>query len=151
MGGKVMMRKSGGLVAVAVFSAIVMVVLFANSPSAEAKGNCQAKLLESSYNCSFVDNDFAPFTECWDFFTGGTSQYFDLDNSVEDYGCACDPSGNLNRAVFDNSSSSFECEDSARFFLLTGKINGKKLSVQGVGASGEQYVGTCTISSSPCP
>ena len=144
------MRKSTGLLAVAMFSAVVM-VLFANSPSAEAKGNCQAKLLQNSYNCSFVDNDFPPFTECWDFFTGGLSQYFDLDNSVEDYGCACDPAGKFNSAVFDNSSSSFECEDGERFYVLTGKISGKKLSVQGIGASGEQYVGTCTISSSPCP
>lgn len=140
------MRQISGLVAAAFVSAIVM-VLFASS--AQAKGNCQAKLVGNSYNCSFVDNDFPPFTECWDFFTGGVSQYFDLANG-SDYGCACEPSGKLNSAVFDNSSSAFECTDDGAPFTLNGKISGKKLSVQGIGADGEQYVGTCTLSSSPC-
>ena len=140
------MGRSTGLVVVAVFSAIVM-GLFANSPSAEAGGNCQAKLVGKSYDCSFNDNDSGPFTECWDFFTGGDSQYFDLDNG-EDYGCACDASGS---SKFNHSANTFECSDSVAPYSFNGKIEGKKLSVQGVGADGEQYIGTCTLRSSPCP
>jgi hypothetical protein len=149
---KAIMGRSTGLVAVAVFSAIVM-GMFANSTSAEAKGNCQAALVGKSYNCSFTDNDFPPFQECWGFFTGGVSRYFDLNNGVDDYGCACDPTGSSNSPSFDNSSNTFECSGSNNVtsFLFNGKIGGKKLSVQGVGSSGEQYVGTCTPRSSSCP
>ena len=122
--------------------------LFANAPSAEAGGNCQAKLVGKSYDCNLNDNDFGPFTECWEFFTGGDSQYFDLDNGQTDFGCACDASG---PSKFDHSADTFECSDSAAPYSYNGKIEGKKLSVQGVGASGEQYIGTCTLRSSPCP
>lgn len=132
-----------------VCSAIVTGLL-ASSPSAKAGGNCEAKLVSKSYDCSFSDNDFPPFTECWSFFTGGASQYFDLDNGFDDYGCACNPAGSTNTALFDNSGSAFECSDNNQPFMFNGKIKGKKLSVQGVGSSGEQYVGTCVPRSSPC-
>ena len=141
------MGRSSGLVVVAVFSAIVM-GLFANSPSAQAGGNCQAKLVGKSYDCSINDNDYPSFTQCWDFFTGGDSQYFDLNNGQTDFGCACDASG---PSKFNDSANTFECSDSAAPYSYNGKIEGKKLSVQGVGADGEQYIGTCTLRSSPCP
>lgn len=140
------MGRSTGLVVAAVFSAIVM-GLFANSPSAEAGGNCQAKLVDKSYDCSFNDNDFAPFTQCWEFYTGGDSQYFDLDNGVGDYGCACDASGS---SKFNHSANTFECSDGVEPYSFNGKIDGKKLSAQGVGADGEQYIGTCKLRSSAC-
>jgi hypothetical protein len=142
------MVRSRILVTVAVCSAI-LVGLFANSPSAEA-GNCEAKLVNHSYNCVFQDNDFAPFTECWDIGTGGVSQYFDMYNGVE-YGCGCDATGSANSPKFNNSANTFECSDSEAPFTFIGKIDGKKLVVQGVGSTGEQYVGTCTLRTSVCP
>ncbi len=121
-------------------------VLLVNFSSVEAGGNCQAKLVGKSYDCNFTDNDFPPFTECWTFFTGGVSQYFDFDNGFADYGCACNPMG----SSFDKSPSSFECSDNTAPFSINGKIKGKKLSVQGVGSPGEQYIGNCMLRSSPC-
>ncbi len=141
------MSRSSFLVRVAVCSAI-LVGLFANSPSAEA-GNCESKLVNHSYNCVFKDNDFPPFPECWDLFTGGVSQYFDMYNGDE-YGCGCDAKGSPNSPSFNNSPNTFECSDEFAPYSFMGKINGKKLSVQGIGADGEQYVGTCTLRTSPC-
>jgi hypothetical protein len=143
------MGRSSGLVTAAVCSAI-LVGMFANLPSAEAKSTCQAKLVDNSYDCNFKDNDFPPFTECWTFVTGGVSQYFDLFNGFDDYGCGCNATGGFNSPSYNESSSAFECSDHSAPFLLIGKIKGKKLSVQGVGSTGEQYIGTCTLRSSPC-
>jgi hypothetical protein len=143
------MGKSSGLLTVAVSSAILM-GLFANLPSAQAKNSCVAKLVDNSYDCNFKDNDFPPFTECWTFLSGGVSQYFDLNNGPDEYGCGCDVTGGSHSPSFNSSPNSFECSDSEAPFLLMGKIKGNKLSVQGVGSDGEQYVATCTLRSSPC-
>ena len=143
------MGRSSFLLSAAVCSAI-LVGLFANSPIAEAKGSCQAKLVDNSYDCTFKDNDFPPFTECWNFFTGDVSQYFDMDNN-DDYGCGCDAKGSSNAPSFNNSANTFECTDNFAPFMFIGKIDGKKLVVQGVGSNGEQYVGTCALRSTPCP
>jgi len=144
------MIKSGSLTVVAVFFAVVM-GLFANSPSAEAKGNCEAKVLNKSYDCEFQDNDFGTFSECWEFFDGGVSQYFDVENGFDDYGCACDPKGSFNSTLFDSSSNALECSDEDEAFSYNVKISGNKLTVQGVGAEGEQYVAICRLRSSLCP
>ena len=143
------MGGSRGLVTVAVCSAI-LVGLFANLPSAEANGTCQAKVVDKSYDCNFKDNNFPPFTECWNIGTGGVSQYFDVNNGFDEYGCGCDVTGSTNSPSFNNSANNFECTDSSAPFMFIVKIKGKKLSVQGVGSDGEQYVGTCTLRSSPC-
>jgi hypothetical protein len=139
------MKRATGLITLLISSAFA-IGLFANSPTAVASGNCGAKLLDKSYDCSLTDNEFGPSTQCWNFFSGGDSQYFDMDNG-DDYGCGCDASGSSN---FDHSDSAFECTDSAGPFSYNGKIKGKKLSVQGIGADGEQAIGTCTLRSSPC-
>src|SRR5260370_26416905 len=140
------MGRSSGLVTVAVCSAI-LVGLFANLPSAEAKSSCQAKLVDNSYDCTFNDNNFPPFSDCYEFVTGGASQYFDLFSGGGDWGCACDASGSSN---FDSSSSTFYCSFASDAFLVNGKVKGKKLSIQGIGSTGEQWIGTCTQRSSPC-
>jgi hypothetical protein len=140
-----LMSKSFALATVIVSSA-VFAGLFARVPSAQAKDTCESKLVDKSYQCSFTDNDSAPFDECFHFFTGGSSQYFDLDNGA-DYGCGCDAKG---ADSFNSSANTFECSDNLGAFMFVGKINGKKLSVQGVGSDGEQYVGTCVIRSTPC-
>jgi hypothetical protein len=62
--------------------------LFANS--AEASGNCEAKLVDKSYDCSFTDNTVPPSKNCAEFFTGGSSKFFDLNYAAFDWGCACD-------------------------------------------------------------
>ncbi|MGH7925299.1 MAG: hypothetical protein ACREQH_12000 [Candidatus Binatus sp.] len=142
------MGRSIRLVGVAVFSAIVIGV-FASSPSAEAMGNCQAKLVGNSYDCNFTDNNFPPFSNCYEFATGGESQYFDLYHPI-DWGCACDAKGSSNSPSFNSSSNTFECSDDSAPFLVNGKIKGKKLLVQGIGSNGEQWIGTCTLRSSAC-
>ena len=106
------MKRSDGFLTILMLSA-ALTVLLASSPGAEAAGNCQSKLVGKSYDCSFIDNDFAPFTECWDFFTGGFSQYFDFDNGFDEYGCACNPVG----SSFNASPSAFECSDNFRALL----------------------------------
>ena len=143
------MHRSAGFVVVAGFSAIVM-VLFANSSYAERNRNCEAKIVNNSYDCTFEDNDFPAFTDCFEFVTGGTSQNFDLLDVTFDYGCACDATGSSDSPSFNHSSSAFECTTSQAPFLFNGKIEGKKLSVQGIGSDGSQYVGTCTLRDSPC-
>ena len=140
------MKRSASFLTVLVLSAVA--VLLANWSSAEAGGgNCEGKLVSKSYDCNFTDNDFPPYSFCLEFGTGGASRYFDVVLGSADYGCACDPTG----SSFDESSSTFECSDNVDPFSLNGKIKGKKLSVQGVGSDGEQYIGTCTQRSSPCP
>ncbi len=138
------MKRSVMFLTVLVLSALT--VLLANWSSAEAGGNCQFKLVGKSYDCNFNDNDYPPFSNCLEFGVGGVSQYFDGALGPTDFGCACNAEG----SSFDKSPSSFECSDSTEAFSLNGKIKGKKLSVQGVGSLGEQYVGTCTLRSSPC-
>src|SRR5580700_5335721 len=106
------MKRSANFLTVLMLSAVV--ILVANLSSAEAGGNCQAKLVDKSYDCNFTDNDFPPFSDCLVFATGGVSQYFDGLLGSTDYGCACDPKG----SSFDKSSSTFECADSSSFFML---------------------------------
>lgn len=138
------MRRSVSFLTVLRLSAVT--VLLFNLSSAEAGGNCEGKLVNNSYNCNFTDNDFPPFSDCLKFGTGGVSQYFDGILGPSDFGCACNASG----SSFDKSPSSFECSDPNESFSLNGKIKGKKLSVQGVGSTGEEYIGTCTLRSAPC-
>jgi len=132
---------------VMVFSAVAM-VLIANSQSASG-GNCEGKLFGNSYDCSFKDNNTPPFNDCFEFGTLHISQFFDLGSDAAAWGCACDATGS-NSPSFNSSSSAFECSDDEAPFLVNGKIKGKKLSVQGIGADGEQFIGTCTLRSSPC-
>jgi|ERR1700722_7378507 len=138
------MKRGVSFLTVLVLSAVTVVL--ANAWSAEAGGTCEGKLLNNSYDCNFNDNVFGPSSDCLEFGTGGVSQFFDGVLGTADYGCACDVAG----GSFDRSSNTFECSDDGAPFSLNGKIKGKKLSVQGVGSSGEQYFATCTLRSSPC-
>ncbi len=148
-GGNSTMRKSTGLGVVAL-SAIVM-ALFANLSSAEARGNCEAKLVGNSYDCAYVNNS-GPGTECLEFVTGGTSIYFDgIYDGTVDFGCGCDSKGSLNSPSFDASSNTYECSLNGEPYLVIGTIKGKKLSNQGLDAEGDQYIETCTLRSTPCP
>lgn len=144
------MSRSTGFGVVAL-SAIVM-ALFANLSSAEAGGNCEAKLVGNSYDCKYV-NGGGPGTECLEFVTGGISIYFDAiyDGSV-DFGCGCDSKGSVKSPSFDASSDTYECSlPGDPSYLVIGTIKGKKLSNQGLGAEGSQYIETCTLRSTPCP
>lgn len=86
-GNSTMSRSTGfGVVAL---SAIVM-LLFANLPSAEADGNCQDKLVRNSYDCSYVNNS-GTGTQCLEFVTGGISSYLDaIYNGETEFGYGCD-------------------------------------------------------------
>jgi hypothetical protein len=143
------MSRTTGFVVIAVCSAIVM-GLIVNVPSVEARGNCQAKLVGHSYDCNFKDNMFPPFSFCFEFATGGLPTDFDLHYSGVDNGCVCDATGSARSPSFGSSSTKFDCVDTAGAFMLTGTIKGKDLSIQGVGADGEESVGTCTLRNSPC-
>jgi hypothetical protein len=143
------MGRTTGFVVIAVCSVIVM-GLIVNVPSVEAGGDCQAKLAGHSYECNFKDNDFAPYSFCFEFETGGTSPDFDLYYSGVDSGCACDATGSAKSPSFDDSSTKFDCVDTTGGFTFTGTVKGKNLSVQGIGADGEESVGTCTLRDSPC-
>lgn len=99
------MQRWTGALAIAVLSGIIL-GLFIRLPYAEARGgNCAAKLVDNSYDCTLKENDNPPQTDCLEFLTGGTSQYFDLILDTGDWGCACDPTGSPNSPSFDNSST----------------------------------------------
>ena len=143
------MIRTTGFVVIAVCSAIVM-GLIVNAPSVEAGGACQAKLAGHSYDCNFKDNMFPPFSFCFTFATGGFSPDFDLHYSGLDDGCVCDATGSARSPSFGHSSTKFDCVDTTGGFMWTGTVKGKNLSIQGVGADGEESVGGCTLRNSPC-
>ena len=97
------MSRSTGLMVVAVFSVLAMVLL-ANSPSAEASGNCEGKLFGNSYDCSFKDNHTGSLSDCFEFGNLGISEFFDLLSNSASWGCACNPTGSVNSPSFDSSS-----------------------------------------------
>ena len=138
-----------GVVAVAVFSAIVMGML-ANSPSAEA--NCQDKLVGKSFNCNEKDSAGSPSSGCIEFETGGFSDNFDIFFSEgADYGFSCQTTGGFKTPSFNNSSTSVECVEPNTNFELTGALKGKKFSGGGANSSGtDSFVLSCTLSSTPC-
>lgn len=145
------MSRSARVLAGTVFSAIVM-LLFANLPSAQAGADCQSKLIGNTYNCTYTDNESNTSTECITFSTGGTSRYFDaVYDGTYDLGCACDASGSLGSAKFDASSDTFECSYTGGPELVTGKVKGKKLTNQGIEADGYQFIEQCTLTSESCP
>lgn len=144
------MCRSVGL-SVAVFF-ILAIGMFAGSLSASAGGNCQEKLVGNSYECSYVSSEGNTGTECIAFFIGAISDHFDAGyNSEDQYGCGCDPKGSSSSPSFDASSNTYQCTSpGSPSFLLSGKINGKKLTEQGFESDGFQYVETCKLRSSPC-
>ena len=141
------MKRLASFLTVLMLCALVTVLL-GNLSSADA-GNCEAKLVNHSFDCNF-DDTLGPFGECLEFVTGGVSPFFDLFFGSFDYGCGCDATGPASSPSFNNSSSSFECSRSDAPFMVIGTIKGKKISVQGIGSDGEQYIATCTPRSSPC-
>jgi len=145
------MRRSASFLAVLMFSILVTVLLADLSSAVAGGGNCQDKLVGNSYNCSFVNSNGSSGSECIEFNVGVYSSHFDAwYGGIDEYGCACDPQG----SSFDASSNTYECSapssSPSNSFLLIGKINGKKLSEQGLAADGFQYTETCKLSSSPC-
>jgi hypothetical protein len=151
LGGIKTMRRSVSLLVVT-FSVFV-VSLLAMSFSANAGGNCQDKLVGNSYECNYVNSEGSSGTECIAFGTGALSDHFDAGyNSADEYGCACDPKGSSKSPSFDASSNTYQCTSpGSPAYLLSGKINGKKLTEQGFDSAGFQYVETCELRSSPCP
>ena len=143
------MRRRTGVVAVAVFSAIAL-GMFAYSASAEA--NCQDKLVGKSFNCTSKESEFGTNTGCIEFETGGVSSHFDaLFSGGADYGCSCQTTGGFNSPSFNDSSSSFECDEPDTAFEFTAKLKGKKITGGGANASGaDSFVLSCTLSSTPC-
>src|SRR5271155_5748845 len=117
------MRRSTSL-RIAIMSTLAVSFLGV-SFSASAGGDCMAKLVGHSYNCTYTDNEGNTGTECVAFSTGGTSTYFDAvyDGST-DYGCACDASGSLDSAKFDASSDIYECSEPSGPALINGKVKG---------------------------
>jgi hypothetical protein len=145
------MRRSVSLLVVT-FS-VFAVSLLAMSFSANAGGNCQDKLVGNSYECNYVNSDGSSGTECISFGIGVLSDHFDAGYDGEDqYGCACDLKGSSKSPSFDASSNTYQCTSpGTSSYLLSGKINGKKLTEQALESDGFQYVETCVLSSSPCP
>jgi hypothetical protein len=124
-----------------------------NPTSAQAGGggNCQAKLVGKSYDCSAKYSNLPPTSDCFEFISGGVSQDFDLviDGDVE-YGCSCDTTGSFNSPSFDSSPTAFECVSTASSFLLNAKIKGKKVNGQGTSEGGDSVIFTCQVRTSSC-
>src|SRR5271170_2682098 len=102
------MKRSASVLAVLMFS-LVVTFLLANLSSAMAGGgNCQAKLVGKSYNCSSKQEGEPESTFCAEFVTGGKSVDFDIlllfNDGSEDLGCTCDTTGSFSSPSFDNSS-----------------------------------------------
>jgi hypothetical protein len=143
------MSRSEFGVAVAAFAALAM-VLFANSPSAQAGGNCADKLVGNSYNCTYAQDDGNSGTECLEFSSGGSSYFDAVYDGTFPYTCTCIASGSVDSPKYDASSSAFECTAGDFPESIYGKVKGKKLTDQGVNDEGGQYIEQCTITSTPC-
>lgn len=124
--------------------------LVGNPSSAEAGGNCQAKLAGNSYECNLKFSDGSPETDCFAFRTGGISANFTLTNGTGELGCTCATTGSFTSPSFGSSSSAFQCVDGLGI-QVNGKIKSKKLSGQSTDEGGDSEIYTCTLSSSPCP
>jgi hypothetical protein len=137
-----------GFLAVA---AVFGMLLLGNSSAAHAEGNCQAKLVGKAYNCVLISKSGAKNTYCTEFETGGVSADFDAYFGSADFGCTCDASGSVTSPSFDSSSKSFECvQDVSEASLVTGKIDGKTLAIQGTDAFGDSLFGSCKEISTSC-
>ena len=116
--------------------------LLASSLS-EAAGNCQSKLVGNSYTCSAADQLFGDQTYTFAFETGGFSQNFDLFIDSAEYGCSCNTTGSVASPKYNHSSSDFECISTSTAYLISGKVNGKKLSGQGTAEDGDGFIFSC--------
>jgi|HubBroStandDraft_4_1064222.scaffolds.fasta_scaffold197234_2 hypothetical protein len=147
------MRGSASFLTVLMFS-VVVTFQVANLSSAEAKGgNCEAKLVGNSYDCTLNEPPNPPVPFCAEFETGGISVNFDLfliSTGTSDLGCVCDTTGSFKSPKIDGSSSVFECVDETGT-QLNGKIKGKKLDGQASDAAGMSAIYTCTERSTACP
>jgi len=143
-------KRSGSLLIAAACSAL-LTGLLSTSPSAFAGGNCQAKLSDNSYSCTFKSSNESPTTDCIEFTPAseGTSQNFNFFDAgvlsrTESFGCTCGTVGPFKSPRFDSSSDSFECVDEAGT-QIHGKIKGKKFSGQGTDIDGNSLIYTCTL------
>jgi hypothetical protein len=147
------MRQSASFSAVLMLSALVTGLLGNLSPAEAGGGNCQARLVGNSYNCTAKETTMpSPQTFCAEFETGGTSANFDLlvvSSITTDLGCACDTTGSYSSPSFDTSSSAFECVDD-HGTQFNGKIKSKKLDGQASDAGGDSLIYTCTLSATAC-
>jgi hypothetical protein len=145
------MFKSGRLSAVITGLAFAMGFVGITS-SAQAGGNCQAKLVGKSYDCNEKYSYSTADTGCYEFVTGGISDNFDLIiDGGADYGCACDTKGSFKSPSFDSSSSAFGCISTDIGYLINGKIKDKKkITGQGIDESGDSVIISCEVRATPC-
>jgi hypothetical protein len=130
----------------------------AEAPADEApsSGNCQAKLGNNSYNCSVKSSFAAPFTDCYEFISpGSTSSHFDMFpvGLGATIGCSCIPTGGFQNPKFNGSPNTFACDgtDGSEFFDFTGKVTSNKISGRASADTGDSFVFSCTKRSSACP
>jgi len=124
---------------------VFLMGLFAITPSAVASGNCQAKLVGKSFACNLKLSNGPPTTDCFEFTSGGTSQNFNFfDDTIGNFGCACDTTGSVKSPKFDGSLDAFECVDDTGT-QINGKVKGRKISGQGTDIDGNSLIYTCTV------
>jgi hypothetical protein len=153
------MRRSTSFRALVALFVIAMTLL-CNLSFAEG-GNCQDKLVGSSYDCTFVNLALGGVTitsNCAEFVTGGLSQQFDwvvgeLGLGVQ-LGCACETTGSSLRSYsYEASANAFECvgNDAGDLIQFHGKIESNQLRGQASDESGQSMVFKCRKRSMACP
>lgn len=142
------MTRSARFLALTSFFAFVMGLL-ADPPSSVASGNCQARLVGNSYDCSLKVSDIGQQTNCVEFAHGEISTNFDLVIPGVQLGCSCLAKGSFKSASLDASADAFECV-SGDGFEFNGKVASGKISGQGANDAGESFIFSCTVRSTPC-
>jgi hypothetical protein len=134
------MTKSVALCAAAVLCTFAG--LLSCSPSALA-GNCEAKLENKSFACTFKNSNGTTTTPCIEFTPTGPSANFNFFGPMGLFGCTCDVTGSFKSPSFDNSSSGFACDD-GKGDEVYGKIKGRKITGQGSDSNGDSTLFSCT-------
>jgi len=121
--------------------------------SAALADNCQSKLLNTAYSCTFrCSGNGGPTEECISFGNFGHSSFFDIFNSEDDEGgCTCTDTGTTKDPKFNSSSSAFECSLNDFSGGYVGKISGKHLNGQSFYEDGDSCIFNCTRMGTTCP
>ncbi|MGB0058598.1 hypothetical protein [Candidatus Binatus sp.] len=124
---------------------IAMLSVCLSSPSAVAGGSCQAKLVGKSFACNLKFSNGPATTDCFEFNAMGISQHFSFfDDTIGNFGCACDTTGPFKSPKYDSSPNSFECVDDSGT-QINGKVKGDKISGQGTDIDGNSLTYTCKV------
>jgi hypothetical protein len=139
-----------GLLAVTLLSGFVAALL-ANTSSAEAGGNCQAKLVGNSYDCNekFSTGELAGDCVQFTMLSGFPNNFSLTSGNFGKFLCACDATGSFNSPSFDASPSAFECV-SGDAIEFNGALKSKKLRGQTMDSLLISGIFVCTLRSSLC-